>query len=98
MSIEDSSEKLTDCSVGRGVQCHCLGAFSLWQSLVVDYWFVYEQTAQKTVKEPYEHVLDMVETKACYTTTYGECYHVDYCGCLHSSKYEATIYEALQDG
>lgn len=39
-----------------------------------------------------------VSTYICYTTTYGECYHADYCGSLWNSAHPTTVYKAQNSG
>jgi hypothetical protein len=60
--------------------------------------FAYEVVEEKTKSEAYQHYIGEVDTYVCYTTTYGDCYHADYCGSLWNSKHETTVYEAKKDG
>lgn len=67
-------------------------------SWMAESWFNYQVTSVKTEEVPYEYVVEKVRTYIAYTTTYGECYHAESCGYLHSSKHKTTVYEAEQNG
>ena len=56
--------------------------------------FAHQVCNEYTTQEPYEYVSGSVWTYVCYTTTYGSCYHADYCGYLWSSSHKTTVYEA----
>ena len=60
--------------------------------------FAYEVEKTKTVKEPYEHIVDVTWNYTCYTTTYGECYHESGCQYLHSSSHKTNVADAIDDG
>lgn len=60
--------------------------------------FAHNVLKEHTTIEPYEYVSGTVSTYVCYTTTYGSCYHADYCGALWNSSRKTTVYEAEQRG
>lgn len=66
-------------------------------SWMAENWFAYERTELQEIEEPYEYVVDRIQTYVCYVTRTGECYHEGSCGYL-KSKIETTVYEAKQRG
>lgn len=60
--------------------------------------FSYETNKEKTVKEPYEHIVDTVWDYTCYTTTYGECYHEKGCQYLSQHSKRTTVAKAKENG
>lgn len=71
--------------------------------LIVSAWlgetvFSYEVEKTVMIREPYEHVVDVIWDYKCYTTTYGECYHESGCRYLYHSSKTTTVEDARNDG
>ena len=75
--------------------CILLLISSSWLAKTV---FSYEVEHTKMVEEPYEYVVDRVQTYVCYTTTYGSKYHAAGCSYLWNSAHETTVYQAKNRG
>lgn len=96
MNMERNNKNLLTIIRFVAVVVYCfVCVFSYWLGENV---FAYEVVKTKTVKEPYEYVVDTIWDYTCYTTTYGECYHEKGCQYLHSSSRKTTVADAQDDG
>ena len=87
------------------MMARCIPFFILLLAIIIPIAsniFSYEVTTTKTVDVPktehYTEYAGTVSTYVCYTTTYGDCYHAEYCGSLWNSRHKTTVYHAEKAG